>query len=77
MTSTIFILLILSQIQAVDIFPQKNPGIRTTYERLFEYPEMLYFKPFLNSCFCTFDSNITVSTCLVLGNISTASARRA
>ena len=54
------------------MFPKKkNPGIQATLKRLSEYPEMLYFKSIYTIYFCTFDSNTTVSTCPVNGNIST------
>ena len=60
------------------MFPQKkNPGIQTTHRRLSECPEMLYFKAVYTIYFCTFDSNTTVSTWAVPGNISTAAARLA
>ena len=57
---------------AIDVFPQKkNPGIQATLKRLSEYPEMLYFKAIYTIYFCTFDSNTTDSTWLVIGNMST------
>lgn len=71
-TFAIFILSTRLLISTVDMFPQKkNPGIQATLRRLSEYPEMLYFKAIYTIYFCTFDSNTTVSTWSVWGNMST------